>query len=454
MSGERNDPDEHGLKELIDQLATPSYDEITRASPDSRDQDAARAIFEQAISATVACQRQQLNPTEAALHKHGGPRPDTMRRLLSGDDLSPLPFLQLDRTVDAGMIAAPCRLIVEARTEAATGPDRYGVDHLQPPSLLAEVWQQQSGGRRGAPNTRGGLSTAIVLAICETLVLPAVAVPIAQGYFDPENWPAKARETVRRRLRERERLDRPIVTGPADVVNAMLDILAVRTMLSGAPIDLDGLPVVGGRLRLGFPLGDPTAGGGRRDRFLGCSLSAIRSLRAQHLVPFLEIPAPTAVVPAGLRVTEQCNWEMQLEHTRVGLRELLEQAFKRGHDTWRLVPRALTGSVRILTLAATASQDAVREKVTLVLAIGARGERELFVTTLDHTNPAQLKRIVRLTSSELERRRPDSPVEQAIASLLRDCYLQTNRRRRQLERRSFAGLAQAAYTLAKLSDAA
>lgn len=453
MSGERHDSHEHGLKELIDQLATPSYDEITGASPDSHDHDAAHAIFEQAISATVACQRQQLNPTEHALRKHGGPRPDTMRRLLRGDDLSPLPFLQLDRTVDAGMIAAPCRLIVEARTEAATGPDRYGVEHLQPPSLLAGAWQQ-SGGRTGAPNTRGGLSTAIVLAICETLVLPAVAVPIAQGYFDPENWPAKARETVRRRLRERERLDRPIVTAPADVVDAMLDILAVRTMLSGAPIDLDGLPVAGGRLRLGFPLGDPTAGGGRRDRFLGCSLSAIRSLRTQHLVPFLEIPAPTAVVPAGLRVTEECNWELQLEHTRVGLRELLEQAFRRGQDTWRPVPRALTGSVRILTLAAIAGQDGVREKVTLVLAIGARGERELFVTTLDHADPAQLERIVRLTNSELERRRPDSPVEQAIASLLRDCYLQTNRRRRQLERRSFAGLAQAAYTLAKLSGAA
>ncbi len=450
------DPDEQRrIAAIVRQVSTPSFTELQAAATvDRRLTPAALRSFEQALLATVGTQQRGDPPTDSQLHRDGGPHPDAMRRLMRQTDLTKLPSAQLQAAVTAGMACTPSRLIVEARTQRIMGPDKYAVNHLQRPPGIRPQFDG-----RGAANTIGGIASALVLAECGSLIVPAALVPIAQGYWHPSGWPGENTLSIERALRERAALEGPFTASPSEVIDAVLAIL--RGSLTGPPatLDLDGVPVTGGRLRLGFPAGNPSSMEGTSDRYLGCTLRGIHELRGRQLVPFFEIPLPDEPYSFGHVEREGCVWLLEHNGERLPLKDLTERAYDPSKTIWvpaaaMLVKEITGGHERIFTATVTAIEDDLAVPVTIILVVQSDGQRDMFVTTLEPAVDGDLHQLITLVHGELARRGHDSPFEGAIRSLLGDCHLQTNRRRRHPERRSFAGLAQAAYAVRKLARVA
>lgn len=416
--------------------------------------DTVEATLERALTATARAQQRRALPTDEELARLGGPKQDTTQRLLSSTDLGPLPGIQLATAVQTGRLAAPTQLIVEARTEYTRGPEKFGVMHGQPPRTLKLL--QPTGTPVTAPNMIGGIATALVLADCGDEVVPVAAIQIAQGYWDPASWGA-LEDQAERALRERAALQGPFVTTPLGVIEAILSAFAtVETLVRWGTFA--GLPITGGRLRLGYPVGDPALCLGQDERYLGCTLGGIRRLREQGLVPFLGLPAAVEVtpLPSAISTREGCDWKFVLGGAPSTFADLQAQLFS-DPTPWTQTPmglvQRLTGTgQRVFTLAATARHGEIVENVTLVATLNESARSELFVTTLDPTKTTELHGIVKLAVSEIDRRAAKSPVESTIASLLADCHLQSNRRRRFPDRRSFAGVTQAAYMLRGLAQ--
>jgi hypothetical protein len=450
------DPEQRRLASLIEQVTRPSV-AILHASGDLKPMrlETAAPIVEQTLAATIRAQQQESLPTDKELARLDGPNPDTTHRLLSSANLSALPAIQLVTAVDAGRLTPPMRLIVEARTERTSGPEKFGTMHVRPPRTLKVL--QPAGTPVTAPNMTGGIATALVLADCGGAVVPVAAIQIAQGHWNPASWGA-LKDQAEHALRERAALQGPFVTTPLGVVEAILKALAtVDTLVRWGTFD--GLPITGGRLRLGYPVGDPALCLGQDERYLGCSLASIRRLREHGLVPFLGLPTPVdeAPLPSAISKREPCDWTFVIGGEPRRLADLQEQLYS-DPSPWTQTPmglvQGLTGTgQRVFTLAAHARHGGIAETVTLVATLNESARSELFVTTLNPAKTTDLHSIVRLAASEIDRRAAESPVESAIASLLADCHLQTNRRRRFPDRRSFAGVNQAAYMLRGLAQA-
>jgi hypothetical protein len=411
--------------------------------------------MERTLAATASAQARTARATDEELARLGGPKQDTTQRLLSLADLGPLPGIQLATAVQTGRIARPTRLIVEARTEHTTGPEKFGAIHVQPPRTLKVL--QPAATPVTAPNMIGGIATALVLADCGEAVLPVAAIQIAQGYWDPASW-GTLKDQAERALRERGGLQGPFVTTPLGVIEAiLLAFTTVDTLVRWG--SFDGLPITGGRLRLGYPVGDAALRLGQDERYLGCSLEGIRRLRDQGMVPFFGLPADVeqAPLPSTISNRENCDWTFVLGGAPKTLADLQEQQFA-DPSPWTPTPmsvvRELTGTgQRVFTLAATAHQGKIAEKITLVATLNESARSELFVTTLDPAKASELHSIVKLAVSEIDRRTPRSPVESAIVSLLEECQLQSNRRRRFPDRRGFAAVSQAVFMLRGLAQA-
>jgi hypothetical protein len=449
------DPEQRRIKSLIEQVTRPSV-EVLHGAGNLRPMrlDTAVATVEQALVAVARAQQLGVLPTDKELARLEGPNPDTTHRLFSSTNLGALPAIQLATAVDTGRLTPPMRLIVEARTERTSGPEKFGTIHVQPPRTLKSL--QPAGTPVTAPNMTGGIATALVLADCGDAVVPVVAIQIAQGHWNPASWGDALEAQAERALRERAALQGPFVTTPLGVVEAVLDAFAtVETLVRWGTFD--SLPITGGRLRLGYPVGDPGLCLGQDERYLGCSLDGIRRLREQGLVPFLSLPAAVAETPLPSAVSsrEQCDWTFVISGQPTTLTNLQAQLFS-DPTPWAQAPmdlvQRLTGTgQRVFTLAAHARHRGLAEMITLVATLNESARSELFVTTLDPTT--ELQSIVELTTSEIGRRGAESPVESTIASLLEDCHLQRHRRFRFPDRRSFAGVNQAAYMLRGLARA-
>lgn len=226
----------------------------------------------------------------------------------------------------------------------------------------------------------------------------------------------------------------------------MARILSDAAALGEHAVDLHGVAITGGRLELGYPTRE-----GERNRHLGGSIAAIREVRRSGLVPFFELPMPARSQPTR---GEAACWTVMANGHDVSLQALVANAM-RADSAWLTVPAAYTGiGLRVLALPARVTDAKHSEKVTLVQTFDARSSRNLFVTTLDTVTDRSLRQIGQLAASELDRQTTEHPVELAFNSLLEDWHLQKNRRRRLPERRSYAGLAQAAFALARLAEAA
>jgi hypothetical protein len=452
------DPEEHRARLLIEQISCPAFAGLQETGKvEHMGQAVASRAFQQAIAATVAAQREGRVPSDAELERRGGPHTDTMSRLMRFADLSALPAGQLGEAVEAGLVPMPTRLIVEARTERSFGPDKFGIAHVKPPPTLSELEPVFAAAARRASNTVGGISCALVLADCGELIVPVAAIAIAQEYWDPAHWPPAVRPQAERRLRERGDVQGPFVTTPAEVASAILRTLSSVETVARWGERLDGLPIIGGRLRLGFPLTGAGPGAGNRERYIGCCLTAIAELLSGGLIPFLALPSTAEAT--GLSCSyEKCDWHFEQAGELTDLRDL-EECLLVEPSPWvpvpdRLARRFAGPSRRVFTLAITARAQNISERVTMVATLERSGRRELFVTTLNPLQEPELARIVELADYEIERRRPGSLSDMAILDLLKESHLQTNRRRRYPDRRSFAGLAQAAHALRSLARVA
>jgi hypothetical protein len=446
------------MAEIVEGIARPSF-ALLHETGRIREMSAAIAArtFEQALTATVRAQAAAVMPTDTALSARGGPNPDTMRRFMRVADLADLPGVQLWAAAEAGVVDRPSGLTLDARTERMMGPDKFGVLHPQRPPHVRPIL---GGAPPAAQNTAGALATAVLLAECGPVVIPIASVAIAQGYWDPQTWPVAEQPGAEQALRDRAEFRDTFVTTPHDVVQAIIQQLEAVSSLCPGPRLLDDVAITGGRLQLGQVLTRHGFGAGRRDRHAGCTLSAYRDLRAVGLHPFLVIPrARQAIARPSYCDDDTCDWEFDVNGVRVTL-GVLEDRLDHATVPWTPVPPALVTAVAgpgqyIYTFRTMAfSEDLpVGMPITLVLA-GEGSRRDLYGTTLSPAVDAELVRIAGLVADERERRRPDSPAEIAMRSLLADCHLQTNRRRRYPERHSFAALTQAAFGVRQYADVA
>lgn len=403
----------------------------------------ARDTFHRSLPAVVELQACGENPTNKALAQAGAPI-DSLARLLTSD-LSSLPSVQLRSAVDDHIVDAPGRILVESRTERATGPDKFGVIHPHKPPGVG------GGEPRGAANTTGGVASAIAVADCGDTFMPCGQVQIPQGWWHPHAWIGVDRKEIELALRERANFfDQPFLQTPHEIASALLANLSCADNIRDWDIRLDGTIVVGGRLSLGYPVrSDERYGHGGVERYLGADLSAVALFRPAGLEAFFEMPHRTGALDKS--AASPCSWTFLVDGSTMTLAELVEAARQPG-GPWidvpsELVRAALDVRVKIRRLAVEASDsDTGPLPLQLVFMVGPMATTELFVTTIDADEDEEsVTRLIRLADREAARRRPGSPMERSVQTLLRDGHLQTTPRRRYPERRGYGAVAATAF---------
>lgn len=405
----------------------------------------ARDTFHRSLAAVVEIQSRGECPTNKALAQAGAPM-DNLARLVTSD-LSPLPSTQLRAALDDHIVEVPERILVESRTERTTGPDKFGVMHLQKPPGMGD---SQS---LGAPNTEGGISSAVALADCGDAFMPCGQVQIHQGWWHPDTWKGHEPRAIELALRDRARFyNQPFVRTPCDVASELLAHLDDVELLRDWDIRLDGTIVVGGRLSLGYPLRSCARYGlGGIERYLGTDLEAVTLFRAAGLDAFLELPHRSgALVDRRIR-GDACSWAFEVDGSAMTLAELVRAARKPG-GPWIDVPKEIVvaatgGRRRVRRLAVEAIHGETGPlPLQLIFMIEARAATELFVTTIEVAeDDASLERLVRLAALESARQRPGSAIEQSLQMLLRDGHLQSTPRRRFPERRGYSAVVATAF---------
>lgn len=404
----------------------------------------ARDTFHRSLAAVVELQARGENPTNKALERVGAPIENLTRLLAS--DLSPLPSTQMRAALDHHVIDLPDRILVESRTERATGPDKFGVIHPQKPPGVGGV------DPRGASNTVGGIASALAVADCGDTFMPCGQVQIPQGWWHPDAWRGCDRRQIEVALRERARFYGPrFIQTPQEIAGELLAHFESVDTLRNWDIRLDGTTVVGGRLSLDYPLRSAERYGlGRVERYLGTDLAAVELFRAAGLEAFFEMPHRAgALVDRRIRA-DACAWKFLLDGREMALSQLIDAARKPGGpwiDVANEIVLAATGvrrKVRRLRVEAI-DGDVGPLSVQLIFMIQAMAATELFVTTLEAEEDVAIERVVRLAARESARRRPDSAAERSLQTLLRDGHLQTTPRRRFPERRGYGAVAATAF---------
>lgn len=421
----------------------------------------ARDTFRSMLPAAIELQAAGETPTDGNFGRFAGPGPDRVKRFFSQVDLEELPQTQLRLAVDEQVIEPPSRIVVESRTEIVTGPDKFGCVHMQPPPGLAI----SAPGRLGAPNTAGGISSAVALADCGDIVLPCGCVQIQQGWWHPDAWKgAVAPELIGRveqELRKRAGFNVGAFVGtPREVAESVLGHLRAVDGLRAWNVKLDGVVLCGGRLRMGFPMPDRDVYGlGRQERYIGCDLRALSDIRAAGLVAFFELPQASESQALGRVNVESCDWSFALDDGTEGLDLAAVEGLLRtdgNKSPWRLIEQDLVNDIagpgmRAMRLTVMASADGVDAvEVQLVFLLDFKGRRALYVSTMSDEE-AFVAQLVRTAIREWFRQRPDSPIELSLRSLLVEGHLQTNQRRRAPDRRSYAGLAQTAWGVLQIA---
>jgi hypothetical protein len=443
--------DPRRVERVLNSVTFPTFERLLQADvlDGIRPATALRA-FRELMPAVIQLQLEGTLPTDAALHRHGGPAPDSIKRFFERTDLSDLPGAHTRTAVDGGLVEVPSLVVVEARTEPTSGPDKFGTAHLEPPPRI-----HPARGRRGAPNTEGGIASAIALADCGGVPLPLGDVPLQQHWWNPGSYPAEEAEAVESQLRSRADFhERPFVDDPEGVARLLVARLGSIESLAAWGVPLDDLILAGGRLRIGFPAVSPLEfGAGRQDRYLGCDLEALRRVHESGLDAFFELP----VVARG-RGHESPAWRIRRGREDLSLGEIERLA----HDLaspWTFVAPAVTagitgGRANVGYLAARAVDGiGAPIDVTLMCVVDHLGRFDLHITTgqVAPGDAVGLEHLVRLALGEAARRMPGSPMETAFHSLLQDGWCQSNQRRRYPDRRSFSAVAQAAFGVIELA---
>jgi hypothetical protein len=410
------------------------------------------ATVRRAVRATVMAaaelQQQGREPTDRALHEHGAPGPDSIRRLFTLVDLAELPATQSRIAIDAGLVPPPECIVVEAHTETTKGPEKCGTVHPHPPRGLPGVPAAP-----GVPHVTGGIASAMAFGEADGTVMPFGDIPLHQGYYDPSIYGTRTQAVEQLRLRT-QMLGSPFICGPQDVAEEMVRRIGMVERLKRWEVEFDGRVVCGGRLRMGYPL--PGAfGAGRDERYLGCHLAVLLHLAQAGMVPFFGLPT-------GLRdgrqpgvTLERCDWLFAVGAEQLPLDAVLELL----HDpeaAWataapsELAAEGLIGpQVRWLHTTATTPPGCSLE-ITLVAVLDWHGALDLFVTTLPMRGREDLRALARIVSAEHARRLPSSPLGRSVHSLLTDGHAQRHQRRNHPERRGFGAVAQTALGLIEL----
>lgn len=440
------------IDQVIRDVTEPSFELVLEAgAADGMRDGTARDAFRGVLGAAVGAQQAGDSPTDAALHRHGAPPPDSTKRFLHRVDLGNLPGAQTRTALDAELVQRPARIVVEAHTEPTTGPDKIGTKHLcAPPGVPAPA-------PPGAPNTVGGIAAALAVAECGRAVLPVGDVPIHQGWWNPQNYPADLRDVAEAALRQRGDFSDAFISGPEDVAEALLARFASVEKLRAWDVRIEGVIIAGGRLRTGFPHPSREFGTGVEDRYLGSDLAALRRIRAAGFVPFFEVPvelrgAGAAHGPAA------CNWTFRVGGEALSLRDLERSLFDES-SAWRPVARdivapiAAEGTSALWLPTSATAPDTAAVDVQLVVLLDPGGPLDMYVSAMSTRDEEDVlvERLVRLAAEESGRRLPGSPLASSVRALLEGGAMQRNQRRRHPDRRSFAALAQTAFGVLELA---
>lgn len=440
------------VSEILRRVTTPSFDWLLERPEVIRGMapETAREQFLKIIGAAVEMQACGVNPTDRAFAEFGGPKEDTVRRFWHTVNTSNLPGTQMRAAVDSDMLPAPEQIIVESRTEPATGPDKFGVWHLQPPSALRHLARYAP----GASNTVGGVSSVVALANCGGVAIPVFQAPLAQQHWNPASYREHAPQ-AERLLRERTSFEiGQFVTGPREAGREVLDSLTFVDALRDWNAKLSAV-ACGGRLWKGCPVGDPAEFGmGTEVAFLGCDLDVLAAFAAAGYPGLFELPME-------LRSTgreSECDWSFHVRGGPCSLAELEDQ-LDDADTPWTHIPESTMTRIgqpelQAWTLRTRASARERTVDVQLVYLQDHQGRASLFVTTLlgDGAETEETTdHVVRLAIAESRRRRPGSQLEDGMRKVLEQTRLQRTQRRHYVDRRGYAAVAQAAYLVLALA---
>lgn len=436
----------------MDEISHPSFERVLEdGAAEGMRAATARRDFRATLTAAVRAQAAGEEPTDATLQRHGGPPPDSTKRLLRHVNLEILPAAQTRTAVDKEFVPPPRSMVVEARTERATGADKFGVRHFQPPPGIAPVSQLG-----GAPNTIGGIAAVYILAECGDVILPMGEIALQQGWWNPEEWPADRRREVEWELRERADFYDKFVRHPHEVADQLVRRLEKLEALGKWKTGLSGTTIVGGRLCTGFPLHTTERfGAGTEERFLGLDLVALRRIADAGFEAFLEVPQQAR----GPQREPSCDWRFDISGESLDIAQV-ERLVHDSAAPWRKVgaevmhqtaPRG-TAAYWLPATASSETNDTTME-LHLVFMTDFRGQTDMYVTTVDvdADDGASVARLVGLAAAESGRRRPGSQVETSIEALMLRGFPQRNQRRRAPERRNFSAIAHAAYGVIELA---
>lgn len=421
--------------------------------------DTARDTFYKLLPSAIELVAGHESPTDEAFARYGGPGPDRARRFLQNTNLEFLPAAHVAYAAQEQLVAPPTRLILESRTERVTGPEKYAAVHRHPPAIDIAARLNVPGVRHSS----GGISSMLAFADCGEIPLPCGLAPIPQGWWLPDNWLLPdLRAEIEQQLRERAGLaaGESLTGNEIEIASRLLQRLTEIADLDEVDLNVDGLVVTGGRMRVGYPIKRTgTFGAAEREKYLGCDLVALAEIRRHRLVPFLELPSPRAakVAPRGV-TTEPCQW-----HFRVGGVDLdlatVEGMLRSSDSPWAEIDPDIvaqldrSGGLRIHRLATEASASGVPSmSVQLVAVTDARGRHSLHVTTMIYSEePRQVEELVRVAVAEKKRKAAASPYETSVQSLLCDGRVQSNQRRRHRDRCGHANLLQVAYAALQIA---
>jgi hypothetical protein len=437
------------VDELVEQFTMPALERLigvgdTEGLRPVTVRDGVRAI----VGAAAELQQTGEEPTDAALHAHGAPKPDSVRRLLERANLENLPAAQTCGAIDAGIVPLPERIVVEAHTDRTKGPDKFGSIHVHPPFGIGA-----DGRRRGVPHVTGGIASAMSLGEADGTILPFGVIPLAQGYFHADAYPANERDAAIAEIRRRAGFHETFLRDPEDVTRELLRRLVTAERLAEWERGRLRPVVCGGRMRLGFPVTEEL-GAGNEERYLGCHLAALCASRGAGFVPFFELPTNVRGDRSNRIRRERCPCSFRMAGAEVPLDAVIEAMYD-PQSAWTLVDReqvmALAPGFHVRVLRTRASAGSTALDVTLVAAYDFRGALDVFVTTLPASAEHHLRALVMLAIAERRRRGPGSTMDEGVRDLLVNGHVQLQQRRRHPERRSFAAVAQTAFGVLQLA---
>ena len=437
------------IDDLVERVTVPAGVRLIRGGRASgmRDRTACDGL-RLLVAAAADLQQDGFEPTDRALHARSGPKPDTTRRLLRSFDLADLPATQTRIAVDARLVPAPHLILAEAHTQRTKGPEKFGTDHPHPPTAFDFMPSTE-----GARNVTGGIASVMLLAEADGTLLPYGEIQLAQGNFDPNRYPPAYREQFLECLRAMGHVG-PLVNDPIHVANEVgARFGAIEALGWMQPL---GEPVLcGGRLNMGQPV-PGTFGVGSELKFLGCHLEAVEVVHRCGLIPFLELPTNVRSGFSDRTRRETCPWSFRVGRDERSLDELVELLHEH-RGPWTVINGDLLGAhgmpglgARVFRTRATAPSRSQLD-ITLLATISFAGPLDVYVTTLPAHTEQQHVTLARLALAERARRAPTSTLTVGTRSLLEDGHAQVHKRHGIPERRSFGGVAQAAFGILELA---